>query len=583
MILEELKNKVRIPDPWFDKWLEVNDWTVDQLARNEFPAQIPSLQSYQLTGICYFPDLFAYSFLKDPDYPDDPWVLWDYQKESFLHKGNVIHQCAAEVGKTREIIAYVIHKAFTVPNGSGLLAAPQLIHLMEIIDAIEWQFSENPIFKGSLVLHRKFPHHKMVFANGFKIDFRPTGHDGTSLRGVHVKTFAIMEEAAKAHNRKIWNEFWRAVKPGCEKRIYSTPDGRRDTVYYKLTQLAAGKKLDKADLKSKAIKKAGHFRLFKWSKTLMPPPFWTADRKQGYIEEYGGEDSPGYRHNVLGEHGDPENAVFPWDQFKKLITPVDFYRSIKIVVNNDSETVSVKSCGYLSNKETVFFEEEYSSSEFKLSSVLIKVLEPLSGVLIASGDFGHSPDPTEILIKQVIGKVHKLVLRVNMKGVTYDQQAICMDTLDTVYSTDDLALNWGMDVGNAGSAVMHFLQSDSEKSPYKDKDYKEKIKGYQFAHAYDAFDEDGETIIDEQTEKPVRKNAKEIATDLLVTKMQRGELIYPPDPDIINDYPGHTYREGTKGRIYNKENDHLIDSDRAMILAQVMSQDDWDFFQVAPK
>lgn len=575
MNLESLQSKVGIPDPWFNQWLIATDWTIDQLARGELPEGIKDFQHYQFSAICYYPDLWAYSFLKDPDHPEKPWEFWDYQKESFLYDGPSLFQCGAEVGKTREIIAYILYKAFTTPHGSGLVAAPQLTHLIEILDALEWQLEQNPVFKGFLVKHRKHPHHQMRFANRFSVDFRPTGHDGTSLRGVHVKTFALFEEAAKAHNRKIWDEFWRALLPHCVPRIYSTPDGLRDTVYYRLTQIAAGKDPDKEEEQEKIDI---NFRLFKWSKRLMPKPFWSKEREKWYIKLYKGKDSPGFRHNVEGEHGDPENSVFPWDQFKKCIAQIEQYRHITIIVNNETDTVSVTKQSYGFDTEKTHFSEEYSLKQISFSSVITDLVDPISGVLMAGGDFGHSNDPTEILVKQVIGKIHKLILRISMRGCGYDQQAVVMDTLDTIYSTGNLSLAWGMDVGNAGSALMHVLQSDEENSPYRNKKYEEKIQGYQFSQVYDAFDEQGEVILDAKTEKPVRKSAKEIATDLLTTKIQRCEMLYPPDPEIMSDYPGHTYREGTKGRIYKKENDHIIDSDRSGILARVMSQELWDCF-----
>ena len=49
------------------------------------------------------------------------------------------------------------------------------------------------------------------------------------------------------------------------------------------------------------------FRLFHWSKSLMPAPYWTAKRKRYFVDQYGGEDSAEYKHNVEGEDGDPEN------------------------------------------------------------------------------------------------------------------------------------------------------------------------------------------------------------------------------------------------------------------------------------
>jgi len=131
-------------------------------------------------------------------------------------------------------------------------------------------------------------------------------------------------------------------------------------------------------------------------------------------------------------------------------------------------------------------------------------------------------------------------------------------------------MGWGLDFGNAGSAVVHILQG---QETYAGKNYEDRLTGYLFGGAYDAVNENGETIIDKKTRKPVRLSAKELATDLLTTKMQRLELHYPYDPDIILYYPSHTYRNGQNRRIYKDIDDHAIDADRVLTLRVVLPGD----------
>ena len=76
-----------------------------------------------------------------------------------------------------------MYKMFTVPNGSGLIGAPQQTHLEEIIDALVEQFDWNPDLGHCLVRHKKHPHHSFKLNNNFKLDFRPSGHDGEAYRG----------------------------------------------------------------------------------------------------------------------------------------------------------------------------------------------------------------------------------------------------------------------------------------------------------------------------------------------------------------------------------------------------------------
>jgi len=134
--IADLGKQIMVPNDIFDATLRDLGWTWHQVARNELPPPFTSLEELQLAIICADPVLWTTAFLRNPDDPDRPWQFWDYQQESIRHEGNTLHECGAEVGKTREIIGFILYKAFNTPNGSGLVTAPMTIHLMEIIDTI---------------------------------------------------------------------------------------------------------------------------------------------------------------------------------------------------------------------------------------------------------------------------------------------------------------------------------------------------------------------------------------------------------------------------------------------------------------
>lgn len=575
--IADLGKTIVVPKSTFEATLRDLSWTWHQIARKEFPPPFTSLEELQLAIICADPVLWCAAFLRNPDEPDRPWTYWDYQEESIRYDGNTLHECGAEVGKTREIIGYILYKVFNVPNGSGLVTAPMTIHLLEIIDSISEQLNHNPMLGKALILHRKQPHHHLKFSNGFKVDFRPTGHDGEALRGVHVSTFAMFEESAKAKNPDIFKEFWRASKPGCVHKLYSTPDGDRSTVFYRLCQKAEGKLKEDETAGDSGLKNLS-FHKFHWSKELMPAPFWTPERRRFYIEQYGGEDSPGFQQNVLGNWGDPENSVFPWYQFQRLLHEIPEYRCLKILVDESHAEVSIYGYeliapvvdGTKGKPEPVtLIDKRISKHGFNIKAEIKAYFDAIPGLCFGGADLGFSQDPTEIYIKHIFGKTHRLVARVQLKGVTYDQQAEAIDSLDDVYGTGG-HMGWGLDFGNAGSAVVHILQG---QEIYADKEYEGRLSGYQFGAAYDAVNEDGEAIIDKKTGKPVRLSAKELSTDLLTTKMQRVELQYPYDPDIMLYYPSHTYRNGQTRRIYKDIDDHAIDADRVLTLRVVLPGD----------
>jgi hypothetical protein len=60
-------------------------------------------------------------------------------------------------------------------------------------------------------------------------------------------------------------------------------------------------------------------------------------------------------------------------------------------------------------------------------------------------------------------------------------------------------------------------------------------------------------------------------------RIQRQTAEYPPDAELISFFTGHTCTQG-KHRIYSKDNDHIIDADRAETLAEILSVEVDDYF-----
>jgi hypothetical protein len=160
------------------------------------------------------------------------------------------------------------------------------------------------------------------------------------------------------------------------------------------------------------------------------------------------------------------------------------------------------------------------------------------GVTFGGADFGFAQDPSE---------------------------------MDEIFDAGQNKMLWGMDVGNAGSAVLHNLVGLPQ---YQSKDYEDRCSGFMFESAYESIDEAGNQIIDSKTEKPFKLTAKDLATDLMVKKYQRCEMEEPYDPDIMLFYPNHTVQAGARHRIYKKEDDHIIDADRTGILALVLPREE---------
>jgi hypothetical protein len=472
------------------------------------------------------------AFLREPEDPDhkDPYGLWNYQKDALRLRCHKIYYCAAEVGKTRDIVADSSYMAFTTRNGSGLVGAPQQTHLEEIIEEMHNQMIWNPALGSMLRRWKKHPHHAFYLTNDFKLDFRPAGHDGEAFRGVHARTFAKLDEAAKMDHQRQWSEFWRAVKPGCIVAPYSVPDGRRDTDFYKLGQRAKAKSKEE-EVPDGFKNAASHvrnirFKFIHWTKELMPDPYWSKERKQFFVEQYGGEDSSGYQHNVKGIDGDPEHSVFPWHQLKHCFKEIPEYRTLKVVVDSSNDEVLVRGykCEFVPgddgpvprqvvlmdsvfNKTAFFAYDANEETEFRRLIKSFFVTVP--GLKHCGADLGFSGDPSELLVKLIIGKKERLIARLHLKHVEYDQQCQAIDAMDDVFGSDSL---WGTDFGNAGSAVTHILQGEPR---YQSKKYEDRLRGFMFESTTENISEDGTLLIDAKTKKPAKITLKELATDIM--------------------------------------------------------------------
>jgi len=616
--IKDLQKGILVPREDFELWLEKHDWTWHQAARNEFPdfvwrhyytkkikmvKSFTGLGAFQLACIANDRVLFAQMFMREPDDPQhkDPWNLFDYQKKSLRIQTHTIHKTGTGVGKTREIIIVGTHFFQTEQNGRGLVGAVQQEHINDIIEGMVEQISWNPDLAPGLKHHTKHPHHTMYGRNGFKLWFRPASHDGHAFRGKHATCVAIYEEAAKADQDLQWTEFFRAVKHNCIVKAYSVPDGRRDTHFYRLSKLSEGvKDADEAKSLNEALKNLGiggrKFILFKFPKTIMPPPHWSDDAKAEAIVMYGGEDKPGYKHNILGEDGDPENTVFPWNEFRWVIKDIPEYRYLSIIVTSGEVIVR----GYRFDltqgadgpvpKPVLILDANYSISGFfdyglfatssgiemsdsEFRKLIKSFFVSVPGLKRGGGDFGYSQDPTQITVRLIIGKVKRRIARLELKHVTYDQQCQALDAMDDIYGPME-SISWGTDFGNAGSAVAHDLFGLPQ---YQHKHYADRLKGFQFESTADNIDEDGNPIIDAKDGKPVKITLKELATDHMTRRIQRQTLEEPPDPEVISFFTGHTSTQG-KHRIYSKDNDHIIDADRAETLAEILGVEVNDYF-----
>lgn len=117
-------------------------------------------------------------------------------------------------------LKWCLKKALTTPNGSGLIVMEFLENGSALCEGIVSGLAE--FEKGGLVqewISRPTP--KILFKNGFKLDFWHGQNHGNSLRGMRPKTFVAAESALSP---RALDELLRASSdPACEEIYFSFP------------------------------------------------------------------------------------------------------------------------------------------------------------------------------------------------------------------------------------------------------------------------------------------------------------------------------------------------------------------------
>lgn len=550
-----------------ERFLARKGWTWRAMEQGRTPL---SLTEIQLLIICSDPVLWAEQFLIERHAPGrQRWKLYPHQARSLRYLGSTIHECGAEVGKTREIVVRALWRAIT-GKGDQLITAAQDGHLDSIYDEMAYLINADS-WLGAQVdqdASKVKPYRKIVWQGGNIIHFRPIGYDGAAIRGLHVVA-GYMDEASKVKSRPAFGEFFGRILPGGTSHLYSTPDGDRSCRFFELCQQAANSDglIDAAPDEPIAALPGDSAVKFRWPKTVMPAPFWSHERERKLLEQYGGRDSSDYQMLVEGNWGDPAASVFPWEVFSRCLGYVpDFvdarllwqagtihveahelnaaYRALRRSGDEDREA---------EQPTRLVLDDELDAHNVDIVGLVRRLIRPVPGLLVGSADFGSTNDPTEIAVRRVVGDRREWVLRLQLRRCSYDDQLAVLRAVDKVMTP---ALGWGCDAGGVGRAVVDLMAADQQ--------FEDRVSGYVFNTRRPAVNlETGEEVLDPATQRPRTIQVKDLATQLLEQGFQRQQHVVPWIADYMRDYPSHTARRLSNGdRSFSGVNDHVIDEAR---------------------
>lgn len=456
--------------------------------------------------------------------------LWNNQKEDLQCKETrIAHQDGREVGKTVDIVGLAFKLGYTTVNKEYLLATPESQHLSTILLEIEKQIEATPAHKNYMTFKSTKEGHVYVdFPQGTRIHFR-SGQSGNSFRGLHVHGIIVDEGQLMKHS--AWHALLRCLKDDNGfVRIYGTPNGRRDTFYYRYTT-------------------DGSYHVFKFPSWCVPT--WTKKKEEQTIKDCGGTNTQMWQNEVAGEHGQPVLAAFDADAMVKCLCEIEDYEIYNLFGRDFADITSKKEDS-----------EEELRERIKSLLDLKHVYNPKYSYGFG-GDLGYSTDPAELKVYiQDITGIWTSLFRIHTEKVSYPIIADIIAYLDGIFHFEFM----GIDRGNNGLSV---YQNLTELDKYKPHKFFERLYASDFnTHLLVGFDVDKKTG-EEDEDKPLKKYAKEWATDLINEHFRNQSLVLS-SADILqeNQLVSQTCFFNGKRMIYSKGNDHINDEMRTFVLAE---------------
>jgi len=290
----------------------------------------------------------------------------------------------------------------------------------------------------------------------------------------------------------------------------------RNTTYYRLTS-------------------SEQFKVFRWPSWLNPD--WSNHREHELLEFYGGKNTPGWQHEVAGEHGKPSYGAFNVESLNLCRQDVAGYRKVTI------QGSDLSAC-------------ESEEDSLERLEILLNLM-PQTGLFWIGGDLGYTNDPTEIVVfrEDEFGdrRVMTLVLRIHMEHVSYPHISQVISMLECYFTPVGIGIDNG---GNGLAVVQELLTLDK----YKSLQLEGRLRGYDFG---------GMTTLDVRDDRQVKKRTKEFMTMLINGALQRRQIVLPADDsDIEDQFTTHTYTFSNGNIIYSKGNDHIVDAVRCAMLAR---------------
>lgn len=477
--------------------------------------------------------------------PDGCWRAWDFQVSWFRCNDKFqIDQCARAVGKSQSIAVRAFAFPFLHPGEEMVITAPERVHLDAITDKIETQLMNTRLSREMLkggggrnsIKHQPF---HVNFTNGSRIMGRIPHRDGSGVKGIHP-VWLEMDEA-QDYPKPGWTELIMTLNTGFAGavwRAHGVTRGVKDE-FFKYSQPESG------------------WTVHRMTQMHKPEPHWNNTERENMIDKYTSKDSPDYRRNILGLHGDATNPLFVLHRLMQCVDQQD-----GSVYNQDVyQKIRVS-------------DESLKDSGLHIRDLLDYDRSHLSGYINywCGMDIGFTNHPSEILVfgemrgeKRDDPTILKLLTRVHMQRISEPDQVEAIAHTMEFYKPKTFALD---STGVGLPLFQHLQHAYANMLPF--------MKGYNFSSKI-LVDFDMSVPLDEWTGDPtkeaqIEKNVLEYAQDTLRVLVDTKRLRLPWDKDLVGQFQGAsaTTRPGHdqygRRKIFSEGDDHALDAARMAAL-----------------
>jgi len=436
-----------------------------------------------------------------------------YQDNMLLDQNcDSVQRCGRGVGKTTTLKSVLMQDALLNPNKSGLLTTPSKAHLDPLFTALINFIAADPIYRNFAVRVIRSPEYLIEFNNGYTLYGRIAGTSGgKGVLSLHVN-FLYVDES-QLYTGSALSELQGCIIPGAVIKCYGVPNGLRDSFL-------------SIQWNSNDIPE---FRKHKI--TRLQDPTFTEKERQRLIKIYGGESSPGYRNQVLGEDDIIQHSTFSSKYYLPSFIDLPNYYVCNINGNDINED------DINDELELPVIEDDY---KYALCC-----------------DIGYNPDPSiYLLFENIQGQIWRLSCKFKFDSVRFTKQAKIIDYILRQCRISIVAI----DAGGVGRSVVLDLASDSD---FPDKPYRVIPVDFQGTVKL------GEEIDSNDNVKEITSRIKSHSTILIESMFQKKILQLPKENDnseIFNEIQSSTKTKLKDGTYVYQGVDHNLSAIRCFAI-----------------